>query len=88
MEAIGTITPEQVAVRREAEAIRIEQVWTKREERKIQEFYDCFPDANDQFYYIAGYTSGGIPYGVTWEEMGLRPWELPEEDGDASNLPW
>lgn len=28
---------------------------------------------DDTFYYIAGYTSGGVPYGVTWEEMGLTP---------------
>ena len=26
-------------------------------------------------FYIAGYTSGGAPYGVTWEEMGLEPYE-------------
>ena len=32
-------------------------------------------DQNDMFFYIAGYTSGGAPYGVTWEEMGLKPWE-------------
>lgn len=29
---------------------------------------------DDTFFYIAGYTSGGAPYGVTWEEMGLKPW--------------
>lgn len=28
---------------------------------------------DDTFFYIAGYTSGGAPYGVTWEEMGLKP---------------
>ena len=22
----------------------------------------------ERFYYIAGYTSGGAPYGITWEE--------------------
>ncbi len=32
-------------------------------------------DQNDMFFYIAGYTSGGTPYGVTGEEMGLGPWE-------------
>ena len=32
-------------------------------------------DQDDRFFYIAGYTSGGVPYGVTWEEMGLAPWE-------------
>lgn len=30
---------------------------------------------DDQFFFIAGYTSGGAPYGVTWEEMELEPWE-------------
>ena len=30
---------------------------------------------DDRFYFIAGYTSGGAPYGVTWEEMGLEPYE-------------
>ena len=33
------------------------------------------PDQDDTFFFIAGYTSGGAPYGVTWEEMGLEPWE-------------
>ncbi len=23
------------------------------------------------FCYIAGYTSGGAPYGLTWEEVGI-----------------
>lgn len=27
------------------------------------------PDNDEHFAYIAGYTSGGAPYGVTWEEM-------------------
>ena len=48
--------------------------------KKQQSFYDRFPDSDDRFYFIAGYTSGGAPYGVTWEEMGLSPWELPEEE--------
>ena len=30
---------------------------------------------DDRFFFIAGYTSGGAPYGVTWEKMGLEPWE-------------
>ena len=32
-------------------------------------------EQDETFYYIAGYTSGGAPYGVTWEEMGLEPFE-------------
>ena len=35
---------------------------------------------DDRFFFIAGYTSGGAPYGVTWEEMGMRPWEDLEEN--------
>jgi hypothetical protein len=40
---------------------------------------------DDRFYFIAGYTSGGAPYGVTWEEMGLEPYEdefgMTDDDG-------
>lgn len=35
---------------------------------------------DDTFFYIAGYTSGGAPYGVTWEEMGLEPWQDLEDE--------
>ena len=35
---------------------------------------------DDTIFYIAGYTSGGAPYGVTWEEMGLEPWQELEEE--------
>ena len=27
------------------------------------------PESDDRFAYIAGYTSGGDPYGITWEEQ-------------------
>ncbi|MEI6166519.1 MAG: hypothetical protein WCS52_04935 [bacterium] len=27
-------------------------------------------DSDDTFAFIAGYTPGGFPYGVTWEELG------------------
>ena len=27
-------------------------------------------DSDDTFAFIAGYTPGGVPYGVTWEELG------------------
>ena len=36
--------------------------------------------ATHTFFYIAGYTSGGAPYGVTWEEMGLEAWQDLEEE--------
>ncbi len=27
-----------------------------------------YPDSDENFYFIAVYTSGGMPYGITWEE--------------------
>ena len=35
---------------------------------------------DDRFFFIAGYTSGGAPYGITWEKMGLKPWDDLEEN--------
>ena len=26
-------------------------------------------DSDDQFAFIAGYTAGGFPYGITWDEL-------------------
>ena len=46
-----------------------------REQRKMQKSDIAdYLEQDDRFYYIAGYTSGGAPYGVTWEEMGLSPY--------------
>ena len=50
-----------------SEAIRLEQLRAQKEERSQPAYYDN-PDQDDTFFYIAGYTSGGAPYGVTWEE--------------------
>ena len=46
---------------------------------------DLYPNSNDNFFFIAGYTSGGAPYGVTWAEMGLQPYESYEEIGNEEN---
>lgn len=76
---LGALTPEDAAVKHQAEQKRQEHLRREREAKKQQDLYDRFPNSDDRFYFIAGYTSGGAPYGVTWEEMGLSPWELPEE---------
>lgn len=49
------------------------------EERAVSEDFVGFMDGfqDQSFAYIAGYTEGGFPYGVTWEE-----WEGFEESGD------
>ncbi len=50
-----------------------------REQRKMQKSDIAdYLEQDDRFYYIAGYTSGGAPYGVTWEEMGMSPYTEDE----------
>ncbi len=48
-----------------------------RQARELEELSDA--DWNADFGYIAGHTSGGVPYGVTWEELGETP---PWSEGD------
>ena len=38
-------------------------------QKKQQELDDLLCDSDEEYYYIAGYTSGGFPYGVKWEEL-------------------
>ncbi len=40
---------------------------------------DPYTDMNGEFAYIAGYTPGGAPYGVRWEDVGIDS-ELPFEE--------
>jgi hypothetical protein len=39
-----------------------------REQKKAEKLARENPDQDDTFAFIAGYTSGGAPYGITWEE--------------------
>ncbi len=49
---------------------------TKRRKKRAKKEPELLPmEQDDTFFFIAGYTSGGAPYGLTWEEMGLEPWE-------------
>ncbi|MEY8496225.1 hypothetical protein AALC16_24990 [Lachnospiraceae bacterium 29-91] len=50
------------------------------EQKKIQKDNPVFYEDQDAiFYYLAGYTFGGAPYGVTWKEMGIKP-DMGEND--------
>ena len=50
-----------------------------REQKRMRKDIPVFHEDQDEtFYYIAGYTSGGAPYGVTWEEMGMSPYTEDE----------
>ena len=62
----------------EAEKLAIKRMRRKNKKKKEKERLESSrvnPDQDDRFFFIAGYTSGSAPYGVTWEEMGLAPYE-------------
>ena len=68
------IDREKAAVKAYQEIQRAKKAKTKRirQQKKMEKDNPLFfEDQDDTFYYIVGYTSGGAPYGVTWEEMGL-----------------
>jgi hypothetical protein len=52
-------------------------------EKKNRELQALWEDSDDTFAYIAGYTPGGFPFGITWEEMGEKPPGLDyDEEGE------
>ena len=63
-----------------AEAVRINHIHNKKKAKQDPELFNEFQD--DNFYFIAGHTSGGVPYGVQWWEMGLEPWDSELDDED------
>ena len=83
-----TITDEQIAREKRAVEARIQQEKAKKAKRRAKrkaakaakaDTPMFHTDQDDRFFFIAGYTSGGAPYGVTWDEMGLEPWESIED---------
>lgn len=52
----------------------------KREARKAEQERAASVESDERFAFIVGYTSGGAPYGLTWEEWeALEPSDLEEE---------
>ncbi len=55
-----------------------------RKQMETEEEWDGF--SNETFAFIAGYTSGGVPFGTTWEELENTTDDmdkLPEPDVDS-----
>lgn len=57
----------------------------QREKRKSKQEINLI-ESDDYFAFIAGYTTGGAPYGITWEEMealnNKEYFDLPEENAE------
>jgi hypothetical protein len=46
---------------------------------------DVPPESDERFAFIAGYTSGGVPYGVTWEDWEEMEEKPPSLEGAGSD---
>lgn len=74
--------PKPKVKKTEAEKLAIKRAARKRKKTKrarmarlTAQEQELLPWQDDRYLFIAGYTSGGAPYGVTWEQMGLEPGE-------------
>ena len=74
------ITPEREAQVRATIGPRSAESQRRKKADAETDLEVLYPDSNDAFAYIAGYSSGGLPYGVTWENLGEEsPWLDCEE---------
>ena len=67
------IDPKRIEEIKQSEKNRVKQKQRVRQLKKKAELQERFEYSDETFAYIAGYTSGGAPYGVTWEELGEDP---------------
>lgn len=81
LQKMGYVFPKEIIDRQyQIEEMIKHQKAQKKKKRKLEKLeYSIYQEDQDEhFYYIAGYTSGGAPYGVPWDEAGLLPFD--EED--------
>ena len=72
-------TQEQLDQIKRAEEQRLRQRRMEREAKERERLAELYEDCDDRFAFIAGYTDGGAPFGVMWEEVGIDP-GLPFEE--------
>jgi len=72
-------TQEQLDQIKQAEEQRLQQRRMEREVKERERLAELYEDSDDRFAFIAGYTDGGAPFGVMWEEVGIDP-GLPFEE--------
>ena len=61
---LGILSPERQA---EYEAQWRVELKNRQSQKQCDDDYEN-PYQDNNFFFIAGYTSGGVPYGITWEE--------------------
>lgn len=62
------ISPVYLAQLKADEIRRQELSLKKQRTKELQSQIEDVSDSNETFCYIAGYTTSGVPFGITWEE--------------------
>ncbi|HIR28880.1 MAG TPA: hypothetical protein IAB84_13015 [Candidatus Choladousia intestinigallinarum] len=80
LQEIGVeFTQEYLDAVKRSEEERIRQKHLAKEQKAQQEKDFLYENSDDIFAFIAGYTGVGVPFGSTWEELGLEPYASYEE---------
>lgn len=80
LQEIGVeFTQEYLDAVKRSEEERIRQKHLAKERKAQQEEDFLYENSDGIFAFIAGYTGGGVPFGITWEELGLEPYASYEE---------
>lgn len=58
-------TQEYLDALKRNEELRLKQRAAEKQKKLEQEFDDRYPDSDDRFFFIVGYTPGGAPYRST-----------------------
>lgn len=68
LEMLGvTLNPQYIHQLRQSETARLQSMQAKKR-KQLEQANDNFLEADDTFYFIAGYTENGFPFGITWLE--------------------
>ena len=63
----------------------------KKMKKQEEEQFELYPDSDEYFYFIAGYTDNGFPYGITWEEYYLSKFYYIagyKDNGEPYGITW
>ncbi|CQR70682.1 hypothetical protein SpAn4DRAFT_1660 [Sporomusa ovata] len=62
-----TLNPQYIQQLRQSETARLQSRQAKKQ-KQLEQANDNFLESDDTFYFIAGYTENGFPFGITWLE--------------------
>ena len=69
-----SISDDRIEAARRAAKLREEEKARRRVARRGE--FNPYPDSDAHHYFVAGYSSGGFAYGITWEEK-----DRPSDNG-------